>query len=179
MHNILFPALILIVITATPLFAQNRYDDNWFFARVNYGLQLNFAGDALNVSYVPRVDTRMVEASVTMSDASGNLLFYSNNCSISNARHEIMENGDGLNPGFLQTYFCTVSPFASPENQSIMALPHPAKPNIYYVFHVDLELYNWGPPPNGSQTSPLHLYVTTVDMDQGNGLGAVVEKMSR
>lgn len=34
-----------------------------------------------------------------MCDKEGNLLFYSNGCKVVNAKGEVMQNGDSINPG--------------------------------------------------------------------------------
>ncbi|GIV32304.1 MAG: hypothetical protein KatS3mg030_610 [Saprospiraceae bacterium] len=34
-----------------------------------------------------------------MSDAEGHLLFYSNGCEVMNWAHQLVENGDSINPG--------------------------------------------------------------------------------
>ncbi|MDO8368948.1 MAG: hypothetical protein Q7T20_19275 [Saprospiraceae bacterium] len=41
-----------------------------------------------------------------MSDQEGNLIFYTSGCYVVNAAHEIMENGDSINPGNVQQYIC-------------------------------------------------------------------------
>ncbi|NUO00632.1 MAG: T9SS type A sorting domain-containing protein [Saprospiraceae bacterium] len=157
------------------LTSQNRYDNNWVFARVDQGVLLNFNSDSLHVQYIPQLELRTVEAHMSMSDAEGNLLFYSNNCSISNAAHQVMENGEGLNPGLIQTYWCSVNPYANPHNQSILSLPSPENSNIYYVFHIDLELFNFGG-PGGSDYAPMNLYKSLINIQEENGLGKVIEK---
>ena len=42
---------------------------------------------------------------LSASDAEGNLIFYSNGISIRNINDDIMEGGDGLNPGWMSEVF--------------------------------------------------------------------------
>lgn len=167
--------LFLLLLQASSLFAQNRHDNNWVFGRLGNGIFLNFDNDSLHVGYVPEADMRTGTAHISMSDAEGNLLFYSNNCSISDAQHQIMENGEGLNPGVIQTYWCSVNPYANPYNQSIISLPYPGQEGKYMIFHVDSEIFNFGG-PGGAYVTPKHVLLTIVDMNKNNGLGEVVDK---
>lgn len=170
-----FLICLLLLAQSSHFLAQNRYDNNWVFGRIGNGILLNFDNNSLHVAYIPETDIRTTEAHTCMSDFEGNLLFYSNNCSISNAQHQIMENGDGLNPGPIQTYWCSVNPFSNPYNQSIIALPYPGQEGKYMVFHVDSHIFNFAG-PGGSYATPKNLLLTIVDMNSNNGLGKVLDK---
>lgn len=157
-----------------PIFAQNKYDNNWVFPRLNLGGNLlSFEGDSLNISALGPTDGRAREALACMSDKKGNLLFYTNNCTVFDKNHAVMDNGEGLNPGQIQTYWCTVNPFANPNDNSVIILTQPGNEQMYQVFHWDYEAFNIGMP---TQFGPLHLYHTVVDMSESNGLGKVVSK---
>ena len=157
---------------------QNRHDNNWVFANLHLGGSLlNFDGDSLNVTTLGTTGGRAREALACMSDKEGNLLFYTNNCTVFNKNHEVMENGEGLNPGIIQTYWCSVNPYANPYNQSIITVPMPGQDSTYLLFHVDSEVYNFGG-PGGSFVTPKHLLMTEVDMSANNGLGKVLSKNS-
>jgi hypothetical protein len=159
-----------------PAFSQNRYDNYWVFANLNLGGNIfNFDGDSLNISELGTTDGRAREALACMSDKEGNLLFYTNNCTVFNKNHQVMENGEGLNPGQVQTYWCTVNPYANPNDNSVLILPQPGDDQVFQIFHWDYEAFNVGQ-PGGSQFGPLHLYHTVVDMSQNNGLGKVISK---
>lgn len=159
-----------------PFIAQNRYDNNWVFPNLNLGgNMLSFDGDSLNISALGTTEGRAREALACMSDRAGNLLFYTNNCTVFDKNHEVMDNGEGLNPGQIQTYWCSVNPFANPNDNSVVILPMPGDEQVYQIFHWDYEAFNVGQ-PGGTQFGPLHLYHTVVDMSQNNGLGKVVSK---
>jgi hypothetical protein len=158
-----------------PVSAQNKHDNNWVFANHHLGGSiLRFDSAALQILELDTADGRAREALACMSDKDGNLLFYTNNCSIFNKKHETMENGGGMNPGQVQTYWCSVNPFANPNDNSVLILPQPgSEEQVFQVFHWDYEAFNVGQ-PGGSQFAPLHLYHTVVDMLQNNGLGKVL-----
>lgn len=166
---------IVFILGCNFLIAQNLYDNVWVFGGANQSIILDFSGGTLNISLEPMVGLKTVEANISMSDKSGSLLFYSNNCSIANANHVIMGNGDNLNPGLLQDQWCTIG--GSPVNQSIISLPSPNHSNLFYVFHLDLEIFNWGL-PGGSDTAPMNLYYSIVDAAESNGEGNLIEKNS-
>ncbi|MFN0015229.1 MAG: T9SS type A sorting domain-containing protein [Saprospiraceae bacterium] len=166
----------LWAVCSYPVFSQNRYDDNWVFPKLHLGGNLlNFNGDTLQISALDTTDGRAREALACMSDKGGNLLFYTNNCTIFDKNHHVMDNGEGLNPGQIQTYWCTVNPFANPNDNSVLILSQPDDEQVFQVFHWDYEAFNIGQ-PGGSQFGPLHLYHTVVDMSQNNGLGKVISK---
>jgi hypothetical protein len=111
----------------------------------------------------------MFRSSLSMSDSLGNLLFYTNNIWIHNAQHQIMQNGDSLNPG----------PFAdSYRNHGYMipdgsiSIPHPIFPNKYYLFH---QSSSYSTALNGFAEK---LYYSVIDMNANNGLGRV-EKINK
>ncbi len=146
------------------------------FARLHLGGNvLSFNGDSLNISALGPTDGRSREALASMSDKEGNFLFYTNNCAVFDKNYELMENGEGLNPGQIQTYWCTVNPFANPNDNSVIILPMPDNEQVFQIFHWDYEAFNVGQ-PGGSQFGPLHLYHTVVDMSLNNGLGMIVSK---
>ncbi|MCB0611272.1 MAG: hypothetical protein KDD12_26355, partial [Lewinella sp.] len=72
----------------------------------------------------------MEGSNTSICDKEGNLLFYSNGCLVVNAAGEVMENGDTINPGFLQDYFCPYG--GSPIRQGAVAVPSPEHESLYY-----------------------------------------------
>ncbi|MCC7244298.1 MAG: T9SS type A sorting domain-containing protein [Saprospiraceae bacterium] len=167
---------VLLLVFSGPVCAQNRHDKNWVFPRLHLGgNMLFFDGDTLNISALGATEGRAREALACMSDKDGHLLFYTNNCTVFDRNHNIMENGEGMNPGQIQTYWCTVNPYANPNENSLMILPQPNNDDVYQIFHWDYEAFNVGQ-PGGSKFGPLHLYHTVVDMSENNGLGKVMSK---
>jgi Secretion system C-terminal sorting domain len=170
-----FSTFILFFICTQFVLAQHRHDNNWVFAfKANGSNRLHFSNDTINVEPLPpNPYGSTYEAHVSMSDNDGNLIFYTNNCTVFNKNHVAMENGNGLNPGQLQTYWCNVNPFANPEDNSVIALPMPGNDQLYQIIHWDFEAFNIGQP---TQFGPLRLYHTVVDMSYNGGLGKVVSK---
>jgi hypothetical protein len=160
------------------LHAQNRHENNWVFGFDNLGGNLlNFDNDSVHIEAINMTEANTYEALACMSDKEGNLLFYTNNCTVFNKNHQVMENGQGLNPGVIQTYWCSINPFANPYNQSTITIPKTGKDSIYLIFHIDSEIYNFGG-PGGSFVTPKHLLMTEIDMTENSGLGKVVLKNS-
>ena len=95
------------------------------------------------------------EGCSSISDANGNLLFYSNGETIYNQNHQIMENGTGLDGHFSTT-------------QSALIVPQPLSPNLYFIFTVGAEAGFFG--------NDTGLSYSIIDMELDNGNGAVIEK---
>lgn len=146
-----FIILFLLSFNANFLFAQGE-NDNWYFG---------FRG-AVNFSAtipVPLYESQMsaVEACGSISDANGNLLFYTNGGTIWDREHQPLQNGTGLT-GTLSS-------------QQLAIVKNPKNPNQYYVF------------TTADKTNPVNDFMayTIVDMSLGfngsNGqpLGAVVQ----
>jgi hypothetical protein len=109
----------------------------------------------------------------SMSDAEGNLIFYTNGCYVVNAIHEKMMNGDSINPGIQQQFCC---PFGGSCNfGGAIAIPWPDSPHMYLLFINDYidDVFPNDPVISGA---PRHLYYNTIDMQKDAGLGAVTLK---
>lgn len=91
------------------------------------------------------------EGCATMSDANGNLLFYTDGRTVWNRNHVVMTNGGGL--------------MGHPSStQSAVTVPDPTNPALYYVFTVDYS--------GGSRG----LRYSIVDLSLSAGLGSVTTK---
>jgi len=134
----------LFVFSQLSLWAQHEAD-NWFFGS-NAGLNFNtgspvpLLGGALNTE----------EGCATISDSSGNLLFYTNGQFVYDINNNLMPNGSGLHGDQSST-------------QSAIIVPKPGDLNIYYIFTVEDQ--------NGAGHG---LEYSAVDMTLNGGLGDVV-----
>lgn len=113
---------------------------NWYFGNT---CALNFSTGAP----LPLFNSIMnqYEGSASISDAMGNLLFYTDGMIVVDSTHVVMPNGSGLMGN-------------NSANQSALIIPNPANPAKYYVF----------------SNSTFSLYVSEVDMTLNGGKGDVV-----
>lgn len=102
--------------------------------------------DGLPTSFATSIVTQ--EGCFSLSDANGNLLFYSDGRTIWNKNNAIMTNGEGLKGH-------------DSSAQSGIILPYPGQANKYISVSINI---NW---TNG-------LSYSVIDMTQSGGLGAVV-----
>nr|MBK9650360.1 hypothetical protein [Bacteroidota bacterium] len=136
--------VVLYMIICTNLHAQKQFE-KWYFG--------SFAGlDFSSGVPVPLTNSAMftVEGSSSLSDTSGNLLFYTDGLSVYNALHVAMPNGLGLAGGGSST-------------QSALILPMPGNVNLYYIFTVP-------------DFASLGFNYSIVDMTLQGGLGDVTAK---
>ena len=94
-----------------------------------------------------------------MSDAAGNLIFYSNGLNVFNNNHDIMENGDSINAG---EYAEKWPDEGYGTFYSMLALP--MFNNIYYMIHTRILPDECAPFYGGE------ILYTKIDMNQNNGL---------
>lgn len=128
---------------------------------------LRFQDGAVQVQPMPL--TFQFESTVAVAaDTAGQLLFYANGCAVANRQHEIMPNGQGLNPGSLSDQVCPGKGYVVP--QGAMVLPMPGDSNRYCLLHLGAAYE----PGRKLRLGPL--YYTIVDMSLQNGLGEVVSK---
>ncbi len=143
--------IFLFFITSMCASFSQKEAANWYFGQ-NAGLDFN-SGTPL-----PLLDgqVRTVEGSASISDANGNLLFYTDGITIWNRRHQIMANGEGLKG-------------SSSSSQTALIVPDPTNSVKYYIFTTDDALLADSDDFNGFNYN-------VVDMSLDNGAGAVIEK---
>jgi hypothetical protein len=179
MRSILLMLVILLFAQIAHL--QPKHDYNWMFGyegtdTVNHGIfQINFNPSPVEIKKIPYtgLNTKIYVSNATMSDAEGNLIFYTNGCAIYNADHHVMENGEEINPGDVHDDYCNVIGYPNGK-QACLALPWPGSSSRYFLFHQPSEIISV--PPFGFDIVCPLLYYSIIDMDQGAGLGKVVDK---
>jgi PKD domain len=166
---LLFPILSLFILNVS----AQRYDNFWLFGYNSTVPDSVWGGTNIDFTYEPPLvfqedrDMNLDATVASLCDSLGNLLCYTNGIYIANATHEIMQNGNGLNPGPIADnhaesgYSVVFSEFF---------LLAPGNPGTYYLFHLKLDYH---PVLVLARTT---LYRTTIDMSQDNGLGGVTEK---
>ncbi len=138
--------LVCLTLSASLVWAQHEATV-WYFGR-NAGLSFADPADPK-----PLKDSKLYseEGSATLSDAQGNLLFYSNGMQVWNKNRELMANGSELKGHESST-------------QSALILPKPGSANLYYLFTTDFQGQDHG------------LQYHLIDMTKNGGLGEVVSK---
>ena len=145
-------SLISIILCFSSLYlAAQGEAANWYFG---YGAGIKFNLFNGTVSSVGNGQLFTNEGCTSISDNSGNLLFYTDGSYVWNRNHQYMPNGTGLLGDRSST-------------QSAIIVPKPGDNDIYYVFTV------------GSNRSNTGLHYSVVDMSQENGLGAVTTRNTR
>lgn len=145
-------AILLCIGLCCPiiLFGQGQ-TTHWYFGD-GAGLRFNTDG---SVSTLSDGKISTYEGCATISDDFGSLLFYTDGIVVYNRDHQLMENGFGLLGD-------------SSSTQSAIIVPNPDDPDIYYIFSVDTAIT--------PTDADFGLHYSIVDLSQGNGLGAVVQK---
>lgn len=133
---------------------------------------IDFSADKPTVT-ASTVALETTGASGTMSDADGNLLFYTNGGQVRNKFHQLIENGDSLNfsPGeYPSQIYGTQVGF--PLTETLFTLPGTQNKKWYHIIH---QTYVYcGPALPGICLRPL--LHTLVDMSANNGAGKVIFK---
>lgn len=133
--------LFLILSSATSL-AQGEANI-WYFGN-HAGLDFNSG----NPVALTNNQLNTGEGCATLSNAAGQLLFYTDGTTIYNRNHQIMQNGTGL-MGHTES------------TQSATIVPKPGSSNLFYVFTIDYEARS-----NGFRYS-------IIDLNLDGGLGSV------
>ena len=140
---------VISCLVSLNLFAQSEAA-NWYFG---FGGGIKFNQNNNSVSSVNDGQLFTNEGCATISDSSGNLLFYTDGSRVWNKNHTTMMNGLGLFGD-------------SSSTQSAIIVPKPGDDDIYYIFTVD----------NNLDGNNFGLNYSEVDMSQDSGLGAVITK---
>ncbi len=119
----LLPLLVTLLIFNTILYSQGEAN-HWYFGQ-NAGVDFNTTPPSALTN--GRLSTN--EGCSSISDANGNLLFYSDGRTVWNRQHEVMSNAN---------YFGGTGLFGDPSSTtSALIVPKPEDPNLYYIFTVD------------------------------------------
>ena len=151
--------------------AAQLHDNNWIFGISNQaynvpnGVIMHFEQGYPAFS-VENIRQYYSAYCAICSDSVGNLLFHTNGRAIRNRLHQVMENGDTINPGADWLEY----PFGYPSPTGGFALPAPGLNNVYYLIHTSGN--------NGPVVEPFFpvVYTSTIDMNANNGLGKVTSK---
>jgi plastocyanin len=95
---------------------STKVTDHWYFASTS----IDFTSGSPVTGTSP-IAAYSVECTSTISDANGNLLFYTDGLSVWNRNHVVMPNGSGLMSHTSST-------------QGVLITPYPGDPDKYYIF---------------------------------------------
>lgn len=171
--------LLLPLVFLLPFFAfPQGQANNWYFGN-QAGLDFNTSPPSVLLD--GHLSTN--EGCSSISDANGNLLFYTDGRTIWNAAHQKMPNADYLNDKGL---------YGDPSSTSSgLIVPHPGNPNQYFVFTVDephhqnAAVYpnkftgtydSGGTVPQADDGRNNGFNYSIVDMTLENGMGDVIMK---
>lgn len=130
---------------------SGQQDSYWYFGK-KAALDFRNAGGNTPPEVLFNSVMTTTEASATISDNDGNLLFYTNGVQVFNRLHRVMANGDGL--------------AGDPSSCQIAVVPQPGNSRFYYIFTTDAFENDF----LGGY------YYSIVDINGDGGLGDVVSK---
>jgi hypothetical protein len=167
--KILFCSLIFTLFSCllhSQVHLDKNRDHSWMMgSTLFFTLNFDVEKDTLIIESIDDIDFKYHQSNAAMCDTAGNLLFYANSAIVNDISHQRMEGGEALVPGVQGTVGGSNFP------QTVMALPFPDNPGQFFIINQD-GLFGW---PKGWSGAGTHLYAAHVDMEQNNGLGAVVE----
>jgi gliding motility-associated-like protein len=146
-----FPSIIKVFLINIAFFLSlscfSQQGNNWYFGY--------YGGVTFNTYPPSAISGKLYtnEGCASISDNSGNLLFYTDGSTVYNKNHETMANGTDLLGEFSAT-------------QSALLIPQPGNDSIYYVFTC----------PSGEVGFYIGYNYSVVNMNKNGGLGEVVEK---
>lgn len=146
--------LIIIVVITILQTGVAQQENNW----LSGGVRLDF--NTIPPALYPTTNFHFFEASATVSDANGQLLFTTEGSIVYDRNNNMMPNGDNLTGLNLNGSSATSS-----TTQGALIVPNPSNYQQYYVF--SLTCVEMG--QNAGR-----LYYSIVDMTLNNGLGDVV-----
>ncbi len=164
MHRI--PLFIFLLLFQIQALSQAKYDYIWLLGLGNSGgTTMDFNSTPTDV-FFEEDQAGSLSNNANICRANGNLLAYSNGCHIFDASHQIMLNGDTINPGEIWEQSCDFG-MAWPGN--LLFLPFEEN-NKTFLFHKSQEF----------SSSPLFITPKlnlTIIQNAGNGVpGEVISK---
>ncbi len=137
--------IFILLVTLFSLNLSAQFANNW---KLGNGLGLSFNTATPSLISSP-IASNHVDNTSTISDLSGNLLFYTNGYTVWNKNDVIMSNGSGL-----------IGDYTA--GQCALIVPIPCNANKYVIFHTTMF------------SNPGNLSYSVVDITLNSGLGDVV-----
>ena len=174
--------LLIILFNTSLLYSQAKNDYTWILGYPTSIPEMpnteDFGGMFMKFTdkgyAVEKFDIFGGPISAVANDDTGNLLFYTNGCSIYSKEHKVMENGDEINLGASNyDYECDESFGIFYIRSGNMTLPMPGHSDRHFLLHLRLI--------ETSDTNPYdllndRLLFSEVDVTANDGLGKVIQK---
>ena len=171
-----YSLIIFYVFIFFKINAQNKSGHQWI---LNDHIIIDFRGQDIKIDTVspPPFDDGGSHSSNVCDSVTGNILYQSGGCYISNKLYKIMKNGDSINSRFPYIGgWCKVSEGDGdlPVQQNNISIEYPENPNKYLLVNCDMDTIL----PRRLRVAPVaqYLYAQMIDMSKDNGLGEVIEK---
>ncbi len=168
--------VLLSILCFTNVSSQNKRDYIWITGNNSTsdpgieGIELNFNNDIFRVN-TPSLVYGYTSNNASICDTDGNLLFYSNGCSVSNREHQVMPNGEAINEGqFFELFWEGNCRYGYPGLHDIIALPDPGNEDGYYLITKPITV------ENDFETLVNTIQFSYIDMTLNGGLGDVTLK---
>jgi hypothetical protein len=170
MMKLIFLFLLLPIL----VFSQEKRDYIWILGYDAHsgttggeGALMDFTNDEIAINFLNK-EMNIARNNGIGCDKNGNLQFYTNGCFIANNTHQLMENGNDLNPGSIHDGYCNHGYLGQ---QGTLVLPDPISDNVYYIIHNRLQFSS---DLFGAYSDVL--FKSKIDMGLNNGEGKVIEK---
>ncbi|OJV30602.1 MAG: hypothetical protein BGO32_09475 [Bacteroidetes bacterium 37-13] len=165
-------ALLSVLLTGVNnLQAQNSYGDNWVLG--SPPAKAEATNGSLSNRVMCTTDTLEIGISnACISDANGNLQFFSNGVNLYNSHCQIIKNGADIN-NLAGTSWETLK--YDQTVQGTLIIPQPDSKSLYWVFHF-FALDTSGTIGGYSGPLAMRLRLTIVDMQGDSGRGEVISK---
>ncbi len=138
MRKLAFALLCLVPLSG---YGQKR-DQVWLAGNANLLGDSTHGGIVLDFNMAPRKayyqyrEANLFIANASICDTSGSLLFYTNGCNIYGSNHEVLPNGEEINPGFFHETRCNqFNRGYGGGFPNVVILPLPESDKHYYLFH--------------------------------------------
>ncbi len=166
------PFFICLLFAGRLTYAQN-HDFFWPFGYDNGsadprlgGAEISYKTNPIEVYPLQRLIPMDVFCGVCSDSSGAKLLFYTNGISIRNRNHNLMQNGNEINPGFI--WDNNDPEYGYPNAIGALTIPAPGLKNHYYLFHIGVKI------DTGITFAPL--YYSLINMNVQQGQGSVVKK---
>ncbi len=158
----------------TSTLTAQQFDNSWILGYCgcgnnppipndNFGVYKGvFDNSQLDLIDLGNIAANFAESNTSISDSSGNLLFYCNGERVYNKNHQTMDNGAGL--------VTNGTGYGYVQSQSSIIIPKPGESKLYYLLH-----WEKGYLSNGNVVAK-KIFLNIVDMNENNGSGKVTLK---